>query len=310
MTETYTLEQLHEDLWHLNHKLKIMEELEYAIDNYWNIKDQFNGTWDEAVALSSGKTGSIVGKGDLEFLFNIPEQCIEIVSIDPSPFMDAADELSPTDRMFVDIEDDPGQILTKTIGSWYGSAADAFEDHLSKYSPTQARQREIISVLINSCISVNEVVTSCHQSVKNLITAASEAADLINSTYESEKKRLDHAVATALVIIIGTALTAGTASGAVAAGATVSTGAANLAQNVYTASTTSKEFKATHSYEFVDELNKNLQYISTALQDMSETIHKEIDQIQSSWPMSDCIIPAPLKPDKFDEGSFYHETNF
>lgn len=310
MTETYTLEQLHEDLWHLNHKLKIMEELEYAIDNYWNIKDQFNGTWDEAVALSSGKTGSIVGEGSLDKLSEIPEYCAAIVSINPSIFIDAANELFPIDRKFVDIEEDPGQILTKVIGSWYGNAADAFEDHLSKYSPTQARQKEIIAVLVNSCISTSEIITSCHESIRNLIATAAESADMINASYEQEKKRRDQAVATAMVIITGTILTTGTASGPVAIAASATSGSASLSHSIFTASTASKEFEAKDSDDIVDEFNNHLGNIITQLQNADEDIRKEIDEIQSLWPMRDCVIPAPSKPTAFDEDSFYHETKF
>lgn len=306
MTETYTLEQLHEDLWHLNHKLVIMKELEYVIDNYWNLKDQLDGTWEESVALSRGEKGSIVGMGDLDKLDDIPELCTEIVSIDPSPFAEVADELSQIDRRFVDLEDDPGQILTKVIGSWYGSAADAFEDHLSKYSPAQSRQRELSTILVNANISANEIITSSHRSIRNLIAAASDAADVINKSYEMEKKRRDQAAATALVIIVGTVFTAGTASGVAAATA----GAVNLSHSVHTANTASKEFEAIDLKDFVKEIKLHLATIMNALQSADEEIFGEIDAIQSLWTMRDCTIPAPPKSDEFDEGSFHHETSY
>jgi len=310
VAEIYTLEQLHEDLWYLNHKLEIMEALEYAIDNYWNFKDQFDGTWDEAVAIASGEQGSIVGAGDLGKLGGVPETCSEIISIDPSPFTEAADGLSPVNLMFVDIEDDPGQILTKVIGSWYSSAADAFEEHLCKYSPVQARQAELSAILINACTSANEVVASCHQSIRNLIATASETADVINQTYEAEKKRLDKDVSSAALLIVGTVLTAGTASGAAAIATSTTVGATNLAQNIATANMASKEFKAKSSDDFVDEINNHLVGIIGVLQEADGEIYGEINEVQSLWSMRECTIPAPLKSDEFEEDSFYHESNF
>jgi hypothetical protein len=262
------------------------------------------------VAIASGEQGSIVGTGDLELLNNVPDHCTELVSIDPSPFAEAADGLSPIDLMFVDIEDDPGQILTKVIGSWYGSAADTFEEHLSRYSPVQARQAELSTILVNACTSVNEIVTACHQSVRNLIATASDTADAINQAYEPEKKRLDKEVASIAILITGTVLTAGTASGGASVAASTAVGTANLAQNISIATMASKEFKAKSSEDFVDEISHHLSEIIGTLQEADSDIYRDINEAQSLWSMRDCTVPAPPKPDEFEEDSFYHESNF
>lgn len=249
----------------------------------------------------------ILGASQLAQLNDIPERMAAIVGIPFQPFVQTAGSLSSVALKFADMSGDPGEILTRVIGQWEGSAADDFEEYFSAYEPAQLRQAELFANLVNGCTSIGEALIEFQKSVKSLVEAAWKVANEINASYEKELQRRADAVVAAAIIVVTTVITGGAATGA-AAGATYASGAISLAHNVVAASAEERQFKATDSETFIESLSDLLSILESSLDLVDSEVYSAIDAVRSEWSLTDSTIPSPPGAGDINEESFRHES--
>lgn len=313
MASVYGLDELMWDLTLLGDKIVTMKAWEETFHKYDQmaainpVAAKVQTAFDWLASQFSEEKAKILGSGQLAQLGDLPDRLSAIVGIPFQPFVGTATGLSPLNFKFTDMTGDPGQILTRLIGQWEGSAAEAFEDYFAAYERSQARQAELFAYLINGCASVGEVLVQCHHSVKELVRVASAVADEINGGYEKELRRRTEAAAAAFAIIATTVITAGVATGA-AAVATFAAGTISLTQNVLSAEMAQRDFIAIDSVSLIDSLSDHTMKIESVLQAMDDELCGAVEAILAEWPITASTIPAPPGSDEIDESTFYHES--
>jgi hypothetical protein len=313
MAPVYGIDELMWDLTLLGDQVATMKTWESLLERlaYESAANPILGTLDMMVTWISSQfddeKAKILGSNQLAQLEDLPQRMAAIVGIPFQPFVQTAGELSPLALKFTDMSNDPGQILTRVIGQWEGSAAGDFEEYFGSYENAQLRQAELFANLINGLTSIGESLIEFQKSAKSLVEAAYAVATKINDGYESELQRRAEAAIAVAVIVVSTVITAGAATGP-AVGATLAAGGLSLAQNVISAATQEREFQATDSISFIESFTSLVGLLESSLDAIDTEVYSAIETVKSEWSISDCTIPEPPGASEVNEESFRHES--
>lgn len=311
MSNPYTLENLADHLGTLNLKIQRMKQLEYVIDNYWKLQAASVITGPAlAASLLEEAEASITSQSELGYLGDIPERCQFLVGLDPRPFQSAQTTLEEFAADVVELEDDPGNILNKVIGSWYGTAAGEFEDYFSAYENTQLIQAELYVCSVNACSSIFNILTASNASIGPLLAGAIDLADKIISSYEDNLEALTVAlVVTVLGVLAGGLGFIAAAGAAVAAVGAVAGGTSALISGAYQIDQIEAALEAQDADGVIDTLSTALAELETAFHQVDDEVATEIEKVQNDWAAAKIAIPAPPGGDEVNPESFHHESS-
>jgi L-lactate utilization protein LutC len=312
-SDPYPLEELEQHLYELAVKLHDMKALEQAIDQFWAefaleaiplVGPYFAALYEKF----SSEQGAVVSSGDYPVLEGLPNRCRNIVGIDPTTFTEAQGIFEPVAMDMVGIEGAPGNMLTK-IGSWYGDAAEAFEDYFAGYAPAQARQAELFAATINSCASLEELAVQSKLAVKELLQQSLELADKMITTYKETQKALKINAVIAVVGIAAAGFGAAAAAGAAALSSAAAGGVSALLSSTYSFDQVYTQLAASDSASLIDTFNEHLVKVETAITQADDEISGEIERLREGWTMSQVTIPAPPGSDEVGIDGFHHESS-
>ncbi len=312
-SDPYPIEKLEQHLYELVVKLHDMKALEQAIDQFWAdfaleaiplVGPYFAALYEKF----SSEQAAVITSGDYPVLGSLPDRCRNVVGIDPTAFSEAQGVFEPLAMDMVGLDGAPGNMLNK-IGSWYGDAAEAFEDYFAGYVPAQARQAEIFAAAINSCASLYELSMQSKIAVQELLNQSLELADQMIAMYKETQKALK---VNATIVVAGIAAAgfgAAAAAGAAALSAAAASGVSALLSSTYAFDQVYAQLAASDSASLVDALDEHLVKIETAITQADDEIAEEIERLRDGWTMSQVTIPAPPGRDEVDIDGFHHESS-
>jgi hypothetical protein len=313
--EEYTLEALESDLYTLALKMKEIDDLEQTVDQFWAaaavqaIPAAGPVFWQLYSEIQARNEASIIS-ADSVLLDTLPDRCRRIVGIDHHQFEGAQAHFESVAFNMADLYGAPGNILTN-IGSWYGTAAEAFETYFTGYEPAQARQAALLAAEINACASLAALVVESKGAVKKLLEETIGLADEMITTYKETLK----ALAVGLVAVVFTIVAAGFgiaaaagATAALAAGGAAAGGAGSLISSVYGFEQAYQEIKGQDRESLYESVSFTLGQIEGAFDTADQEIHDDLEEIRAEWSISQIAIPAPPGSDEISGDSFYHES--
>jgi hypothetical protein len=296
MTEAeYTLEALESDLYTLALKMNEIDTLERTIDQFW--------------AAAAVQAIPFAGQVFWQLYSEIQAQN-EARDIDHHQFEGAQSHFEAIGFAMVDMYGAPGNILSN-IGSWYGTAAEAFETYFTGYEPAQARQAALLAAEINACASLTALVVQSKAAVKKLMEETLGLADEMITAYKETLKALTVGLVAVVFTIVAAGFGIGAAAGATAAlGATgaATGGVGSLVSSVYGFEQAYKEIKGQDRESLLDSTSFTLGEIEGAIDTADQEIHDDLEKIRAEWSISQIAIPAPPGSDEISGDSFYHES--
>ncbi|MFC3493020.1 hypothetical protein [Glycomyces rhizosphaerae] len=317
MAEEYTLEALERDLYTLALKMHEIDNLEQTVDQFWTaaavqaIPIAGPAFWQLYTEIQAQNEASIIS-ADSVLLGSLPNRCRRIVGIDQHQFIGAQERFEPVALDMADLYGAPGNILTN-IGSWSGSAAEAFETYFTGYEPAQARQAALLAAEINACASLTSLVVQSKAAVKNLLEVTIGLADEMITKYKETLKALAVGLTAAVFTIVATGFGIGAAAGATAALAVTGAaagGVGSLISSVYGFDQAYAEIKGQDRESLFDSISFTLGEIEGAIDTADQEIHDDLEKIRSEWSISQIAIPAPPGSDEISGDSFYHESAY
>lgn len=312
MSEVLTADQLEQQLYSLAVKINELQALEAAIDVWSPMASiaasagtglSFEAYYDAALTSQGG----VISSGEYPELRGIPDFCRNILSIDDGQFSAATELLDGVALDMVDLQGAPGNVLNK-IGNWYGDAAESFEEYFSGFSPSQARQAELLSAAVNSCASMEAMATSAKESATSLIKGAADLADEMIKIYWDTQKALQTTVTLGILSLAAAGMSAGASTGALALAGSVGGGASTLAGSVYSFQVTEAQLEADDLQSLLDGLNDRFREVEVAIRSADDEIYSSIDALRSEWSMREVAVPAPPAADEANTQSFHHES--
>jgi hypothetical protein len=316
MTEAeYTLEALESDLYTLALKMNEIDTLERTIDQFWAAAAvqaiPFAGQvfWQLYSEIQAQNEARVIS-ADSDLLGSLPDRCRRIVDIDHHQFEGAQSHFEAIGFAMVDMYGAPGNILSN-IGSWYGTAAEAFETYFTGYEPAQARQAALLAAEINACASLTALVVQSKAAVKKLMEETVGLADEMITAYKETLKALTVGLVAVVFTIVAAGFGIGAAAGATAAlGATgaATGGVGSLVSSVYGFEQAYKEIKGQDRESLLDSTSFTLGEIEGAIDTADQEIHDDLEKIRAEWSISQIAIPAPPGSDEISGDSFYHES--
>jgi hypothetical protein len=317
--EEYTLDILESDLYNLALKMNDIETLEQTVDQFWAaaavnaipVPGLGAAFWQLYSEIQAQNQARIIS-ADSELLGSLPDRCRRIVGIDHHQFEVAQAVFEEVALGMVDLYGAPGNILT-SIGSWNGTAAEAFETYFTGYEPAQARQAALLAAEINACASLTALVTQAKQAVKDLLAKTLVLADEMITKYKETLKALDVGLAAAVLTIVATGFGVGAATGAtagLAATGAATGGAGSLVSSVYGFDQAYKNIEGQDRESLLDSASFMLGETETAIDTADQEIHDDLEKVRSEWSISQIAIPAPPGSDEISGESFYHDSAY
>jgi hypothetical protein len=317
--EEYTLEALESDLYDLALKMNEIDNLEQTVDQFWaaaavhaipvpGLGAAFWQLYSEIQAQNEARVIS----ADSALLDTIPDRCRRIVGIDHHQFEAAQEAFEAVGFEMVDLYGAPGNILTN-IGSWYGTAAEAFETYFSGYEPAQARQAALLAAEVNACASLTALVMQSKVAVRDLLEKNLDLADQMITLYKETLKSLSASLTAVVITLVaagfGFAAAAG-ATAAVAATGTAAGTAGNLVSSAYGFEQAYENIEGQDRESLLRSMSRALARTEEAVSIADQEIHDDLETIRAEWNVSQIAIPAPPGSDEISGDSFYHESAY
>ncbi|GAA2126983.1 hypothetical protein [Glycomyces algeriensis] len=317
MPEDYSLQALDSDLYTLALKMNEIDNLEQTVDQFWAaaavqaIPIAGTAFWQLYSAIQAQNEARVIS-ADSELLGSLPDRCRRIVGIDPLQFEGAKEHFESVAYGMVDLQGAPGNVLSN-IGSWNGTAAEAFETYFTGYEPAQSRQAALLAAEINACISLTALVGDSKIAVKSLLESSIKLADEMIETYKETLKALTVGLVAAVVTIAAAGFAAVAATGATAALAVTGTGAGavgSLISSVYGFEQAYGQIEGKNREELLSSISDNLRRLEETVSTADQEIFDDLETICAQWNIGQIAIPAPPGGDEISGDSFYHESAY